>query len=143
MEQESFRERRQAQAMGIDLPLGNSPADIRRRMEAIEFLLERSIQIPGTKYAIGLDAVIGLLPVVGDLIAAAMGSFIIWEAKRLGLPRWKLWRMVGNIALDTTLGAVPLAGDAFDLLFRSNSRNLRIVKRHLDKHHPETQIIEG
>ena len=129
--------------MGLDLPLGDSPAEIRRRMEAMEFLLERSIQIPGTRHAIGLDSVMGVLPVVGDLITAAMGSFIIWEAKKLGVPRWKLWRMAGNIAFDTVLGAIPVAGDAFDFLFRSNSRNLKIVKRHLDKHHPETQIIEG
>ena len=132
-----------ARVMGFEVPLGASPSDVRRRMEAMEFLLERSIPIPGTRHAIGLDAVIGLVPVVGDLIAAAMGSFLIWEARRLGLPRWKLWRMAGNIALDTTLGAIPVAGDAFDLLFRSNSRNLKIVKRHLDRHHPETRVIEG
>lgn len=129
--------------IAFDMPLGDSPAAIRRRMEALEFLLERSIRLPGGKRTIGLDSLIGLIPVVGDALAAALGAFIVWEAKKLGVPRWKLWRMAGNIAVDTALGAVPLAGDAFDFLFRSNSRNLRIVKRHLDKHHPETQIIEG
>lgn len=129
--------------LGIEFPTGRTPADIRRRMEAMELLLERSLTIPGTQFKIGLDAVIGLVPVVGDAIAAMLGAYIIWEAKNLGLPKWKLWRMAGNIAVDTAVGAVPLAGDLFDLAFRSNTRNLKIVKRHLDKHHPATRVIEG
>ncbi|MBD3729241.1 MAG: DUF4112 domain-containing protein [Sphingomonadales bacterium] len=131
------------QVMGYELPVGNDPASIRARIEAMEMLLERSIRIPGVNYAIGLDAIVGLIPVVGDVITAAMGAWIVWEARNLGLPRWKLWRMGGNIAFDTLLGAVPVAGDAFDLLYRSNSKNLKIVKRHLDKHHPATRVIEG
>lgn len=129
--------------MGIDLPMGRSPAEVRRRMEAMERLLERSISIPGIRAGVGLDAVLGLVPVVGDVIAAMLGAYLLWEARNLGLPKWKLWRMAGNIAFDAAVGAVPLAGDVFDFAFRSNSRNLRIVKRHLDKHHPETQVIEG
>jgi hypothetical protein len=58
------------------------------------------------------------------------------------MPKWKLWRMAGNIGVDTALGAIPLVGDAFDLFFRSNTRNLNIIKRHLDKHHPGTMIID-
>lgn len=131
------------QPMRIALPMGNDPAAIRQRIEAMEMLLERSFIIPGINRPIGLDAIVGLIPVVGDLITAAMGSYIIWEARNLGLPKWKLWRMAGNIAFDTALGAVPLAGDLFDFLYRSNTRNLRIVRRHLDKHHPASQIIEG
>ena len=83
------------------------------------------------------------MPVIGDLVAAAMGAYLVWEARNLGLPKWKLWHMAGNIAFDTAIGAVPLAGDLFDILFRSNSRNLRIVKRHLDKHHPASRVLEG
>ncbi len=134
---------RRAMPMGIDLPMGGSPAEIRRRMEAMERLLERSLTLPGTRVSLGLDAVVGLIPVVGDAIAAAMGAYILWEARNLGLPKWKLWRMAGNIAFDAAVGAVPLAGDVFDFAFRSNSRNLKIVKRHLDKHHPATMVIEG
>jgi hypothetical protein len=74
---------------------------------------------------------------------AAMGAYIVWEANNLGLPKWKLWRMAGHIALDTALGAVPVAGDLFDMLYKSNSKNLKIIKRHLDKHHPGTATIEG
>ena len=129
--------------LGIDLPMGTAPADVRRRMEAMERLLERSLTVPGTKLAVGLDSVIGLIPVVGDAIAAALGAYLLWEARNLGLPKWKLWRMAGNIAFDAAVGAVPLAGDVFDFAFRSNSRNLKIVKRHLDRHHPETRVIEG
>lgn len=129
-------------ALGTDLPTGASPGDVRRRMEAMEKLLERSLTVPGTKLTFGLDSVVGLIPVVGDAIAAALGAYLLWEAKNLGLPKWKLWRMAGNIAFDTAVGAVPVAGDLFDFAFRSNSRNLRIVKRHLDRHHPETKVIE-
>src|SRR5688500_9038897 len=120
----------------MDLPLGRDPVSTLRRIEAMEHLLERSLTIPGTSRKVGLDAVVGLVPGVGDLVAAALGAYIVWEASNLGLPKWKLWRMAGNIAIDTAFGAVPLVGDAFALLFRSNTRNLKIVKRHLAKHHP-------
>lgn len=129
--------------MGLDMPLGRTPADVRRRIEAMERLLERGMTIPGTRIPVGLDAAIGLVPVVGDLIGAMLGAYALWEARNLGLPRWKLARMAGNIAFDTALGTVPLAGDIFDLAFRSNSRNLRLIKRHLDRHHPDTRLIEG
>jgi hypothetical protein len=120
----------------LDLPMGTDPLAVRRRIEALEQLLERSFVIPGINRPVGLDALAGLVPVLGDLVGAALGAYIVWEASNLGLPRWKLWRMAGNIAFDTALGAIPVAGDLFDLLFRSNTRNLRIVRRHLDKHHP-------
>jgi hypothetical protein len=120
----------------MDLPLGREPLAVLRRIEIMEHLLERSLTIPGTSRKVGLDALVGLVPVVGDIVTAVMGAYIVWEASNLGLPKWKLWRMAANIAIDTGFGAIPLAGDAFDLLFRSNTRNLRIVKRHLEKHHP-------
>ncbi len=129
--------------MGIDLPTGNDPVSIRRRVEAMEQLLERSFRIPGVNYPIGLDSIVGLVPVVGDAITAAMGAYIVWEARNLGMPKWKLWRMAGNIAFDTAIGAVPLVGDAFDLVYRSNTRNLKIIRKHLDKHHPGQRTIEG
>lgn len=118
------------------------PVALRKRIEMMEMLLERSIVLPGVNRRIGLDAVVGLIPVIGDVITAAMGAYIIWEARNLGMPKWKIWRMMGNLGFDTALGAIPLAGDAFDFLYRSNSRNLKIIKRHLDKHHPSTAIID-
>lgn len=132
-----------AQKMGFEIPIGNDPASARKRIEAMEQLLERSFTIPGVNYPIGLDSIVGLVPVVGDLVTAAMGAYLVWEAKNIGLPKWKLWRMAGNVVIDTALGAIPVAGDAFDLLFRSNTRNLRIVRKHLDKHHPAARTIEG
>jgi len=132
-----------ARPMGFEIPTGTDAVSVRKRIEAMEVLLERSFVIPGTNYPIGLDSIVGLVPVVGDFITAAMGAYIVWEARNLGLPKWKLWRMAGNIAFDTAVGAVPVVGDAFDLAFRSNSRNLKIVRKHLDKHHPYTRVIEG
>lgn len=131
------------QPMGYTWPVGNDPESVRRRLEALEMVLERSFTIPGVNRKVGLDAVLGLVPVVGDVVTAAMGAYFVWEARNLGMPKWKLWHMAGNIAFDSLLGAVPVAGDLFDFMFRSNTRNLRIVKRHLDKHHPASQVIEG
>jgi hypothetical protein len=131
------------QKMAFQMPTGNDPVAVRKRIEAMEQLLERSFIIPGVNYPIGLDSIIGLVPVVGDLVTAAMGAYLVWEAKNIGLPKWKLWRMAGNIAFDTAIGAIPVAGDAFDLMFRSNTRNLKIVKKHLDKHHPAARTIDG
>ena len=131
------------QTMGITMPTGTDPQSIRQRVEAMEMLLERSFRIPGVNLPIGLDSIVGLIPVLGDIVTAAMGAYIVWEGRNLGMPKWKLWRMSGNILFDTALGAVPVVGDAADFLFRSNTRNLRLIKKHLDKHHPETRVIEG
>ena len=119
-----------------------NPAALRKRVETLEIILERSFVIPGINRPVGLDAIVGLVPVVGDVITAIMGAYLIWEARNLGMPKWKIWRMIGNLGVDTTLGAIPLVGDAFDFLFRSNTRNLKIIKKHLDKHHPGTIIID-
>ncbi len=128
---------------GEDLPIGNDPVSLRRRIEAMEMVLERSFVVPGINRPVGLDAIIGLVPVVGDIIAMGMGAYIVWEARNLGMPKWKLMRMAGNVVFDSAVGAVPVVGDVFDFMFRSNTRNLRIVKKHLDKHHPGSKVIEG
>jgi hypothetical protein len=125
------------------LPIGRDPASVRRRLEAMEMVLERALVFPGTNYRIGLDAIVGLVPVVGDVITASMGAWLVWEARNLGMSKFQLVRMAGNVAVDTAVGAIPFVGDAFDFLFRSNTKNLRILKRYLDKNHPETMIIEG
>lgn len=132
------------QPFAAGLPrLGSDPAAVRQRLEMLERVLERGFIIPGIRREVGLDALAGLVPVLGDLLTATMGAYIVWEARNLGLPKWKLWRMGANVAFDTALGAVPLVGDAFDVFFRSNSRNLRILRRHLDRHHPRQSLIEG
>lgn len=129
--------------MGVDLPLGSDPMSIRRRIEALERLLEGVFALPGTSRKVGLDALVGLVPVAGDIVAAALGMYLVWEARNLGMSKWQLARMTANVGIDTALGAIPIAGDLFDFVFRSNSRNLRIIRRHLDRHHPHTRIIEG
>jgi hypothetical protein len=125
------------------LPIGRDAASVRRRVEAMERLLERAFVIPVINRPIGADAIVGLVPVLGDVVTTAMGAWLIWEARNLGMSKWHLARMAGNVGVDTLVGMVPFVGDAVDFLFRSNSRNLRIVKRWLDKHHPETGVIEG
>lgn len=123
--------------------VGTDPASVRQRVEAMEKLLERIFVIPGLNRPVGLDAVIGLVPVVGDVAAAAMGAYILWEARNLGMPKWKMARLAGNVGLDWLIGLIPIVGDASDVFFRSNSRNLRIIKRHLDKHYAGTATIEA
>jgi len=125
------------------LQIGRDPAAVRQRIEAMELLLERAFTLPGTNYRIGLDVMLDLIPVVGDVIAAAMGAWIVWEARNLGMSKWHIARMSGNVGVDFLLGAIPWIGAIPDFFFRSNSRNLRIIKRYLDKHHPGTRTIEG
>ena len=133
----------QFEAFANQLPIGRDPASVRRRLEAMEHLLENLFTLPGTNRKVGLDVLLDLIPVGGSLIAAAMGSWLAWEARNLGMPRWALARMAGNIGVDFLLGAIPWVGAIPDFFFRSNSRNMRIIKRWLDKHHPETMVVEG
>lgn len=129
--------------IGFSVPTGSDPQSVRQRLEALEMLLERSFRIPGINFPIGLDAIVGLVPVLGDIVTTLMGAYLVWEARNLDVPKWKLWRMGANVAFDALLGAVPVVGDAADLVFRSNTRNLKIIKKHLDKHHPATRILES
>jgi hypothetical protein len=104
------------------------------RIEALATLMDGAFVIPGTGIRMGLDGIIGLVPIAGDLISSLVSSYIVWEAKQLGVPRWLIARMLLNVALDTTLGAVPVVGDAFDVLFRANLKNMHLLRRHLERH---------
>lgn len=130
------------EALANQLPLGRDPASVRRRVEAMEAALERLFVIPGLNRPVGLDAIVGLIPVVGDIATATMGAWLVWEARNLGMSKFQLTRMAGNVGLDALLGAIPLVGDLFDFAFRSNSRNLKIIRRHLDRHHPATVTLD-
>ena len=126
--------------------LGTDPQSVRQRVEAMERLLERLFVIPGVKQPVGLDAILDLIPVVGDIAAAALGAYIVWEARNLGMSRWQMARMLGNVGVNWLLGllsVIPVVGVIPDLLFRSNTYNLRIIKKHLNRHYPETAVIEG
>lgn len=123
--------------------MGTDAASVRRRVEAMEGLLERMFVLPGINRPIGMDVLLDLIPVVGPAMAAVMGSWLVWEARNLGMSKWQMSRMFGNVGLDLLLGAIPWVGAIPDFFFRSNSRNLKMVKRHLDRHHPATATIEG
>jgi hypothetical protein len=133
----------QARRMAYEVPLGRDAATVRRRIEAAEQLLERTFTIPGINQPIGLDAIVGLVPVAGDAIGALMGLYLVWEARNLKMSKWQQLRMLGHVGLDAALGAIPFVGDLFDFVYRSNSRNLKIIRRHLDRHHPGSRVIEA
>lgn len=122
---------------------GRDVVSARRRIEAMEALLERMFVIPGINRPVGLDVLLNLIPVVGTTIGAVIGSWLVWEARNLGMSKWQIARMSGNVGFDLVLGAVPWVGAIPDLFFRSNSRNLRIIRRHLDRNHPGSATIEG
>jgi hypothetical protein len=109
----------------------------------MERLLERMFVIPGTKQTVGLDVILDLVPGIGDLAGAILGSYMIWEARNLGMSKWQMSRMAGNVGVDFLLGLIPWVGAIPDYFFRSNSRNLKIIKRHLDKHHAASATIEA
>lgn len=104
------------------------------RLDALAMLLDSAIRIPGTKIVMGLDALLGLVPVIGDAISGLISSYIIFEARRLGAPRWLIARMAANTTLDTILGSIPILGDVFDLAYKANLKNVNLLKRHAEKH---------
>lgn len=129
-------------ALADKLPsLGTDPQSVRKRVEAMEHVLERMFIIPGINKPIGLDVILDALPFAGDLIGAALGSWLVWEARNLGMSKLQMARMIGNVGFDALLGAIPFVGAVPDFFFRSNSRNLKIIRRHLDKHHPATVTL--
>jgi len=122
---------------------GTDPTSVRQRVEAMEKLLERMIVIPGINRPVGLDVILDLIPGVGGIAGAALGSYMVWEARNLRMSKWQMTRMAGNVGADFLLGLIPWIGAIPDFFFRSNTRNLKIIKRHLDKHHAGTATIEG
>ncbi len=122
---------------------GPSRQDAIARITLVAKLMDSAFLIPGLNRRVGLDAVLGLVPGVGDALSAALASYIIWEARQLGLPRWKIARMIGNVAMDTAIGAIPLAGDVFDVFFKANERNLRIIHEHLGTPKRGPKEIDG
>ena len=103
------------------------------RVESLARLMDGAFLLPGTNIRLGLDAIIGLVPVAGDVISGLISSYLIWEARQLGAPRWLIARMMANTLLDTMLGAIPVIGDAFDLMFRANMKNMALLRRHMEK----------
>lgn len=104
-----------------------------QRLDALATLLDMAFVIPGTKMRYGIDGMIGLIPIVGDIITTAISLWIVREARALGAPRYLVARMLTNVAIDGAVGAVPLIGDAFDVAFKANVRNMRMLRRWMEK----------
>ena len=122
-------------AANLKFDFGNSLSrgDRIARIDALATLLDTAFVIPGTQVRFGLDALIGLIPGIGDAITTVMALFIVSEARALGAPPWLIARMVANVAFDGLVGAVPLVGDAFDVAFRANRRNMKLLRDYLDR----------
>jgi hypothetical protein len=115
-------------------PFGNLTREQRLvRLETMAKLLDIAFILPGTKIRYGIDGIIGLIPVVGDIIATALSLWLVREARALGAPWHITARMLGNVAIQGVVGTVPVAGDAFDVLFRANMRNARLLRRWLER----------
>jgi hypothetical protein len=95
--------------------------------------MDSQFVLPGTNLRIGLDPLVGLIPVAGDLISGLVSTYLIWEARRLGAPGRLIARMMANTLIDTAVGSVPVVGDAFDALFRSNMKNVALLRRHMER----------
>jgi len=102
------------------------------RLDRLSRLLDIAFVVPGTQIRFGVDAIIGLVPVVGDWVGVALSSIILVEAARIGVPKTLLARMIGNVVIEGVAGAVPVAGDIFDVYWRANRRNLALLMRHLE-----------
>ena len=110
----------------------HSPAQV-EHLRALSRLLDNAFVIPGTRYRFGLDALIGLVPGLGDAVSAVFSSYLVLQASRLGAPRSVVRRMIANIALDTLVGWVPILGDVFDVAWKSNVRNMALLEEHLQQ----------
>ncbi len=108
-------------------------ANVRARLEALARLLDSAVRIPGTNVRVGADAVLNLLPGVGTVTAKGLSAYLIWEARRLGVPMPMLLRMTGNVGLDLVLSAIPVVGWFGDVFFRANQRNIALLREHLDR----------
>jgi hypothetical protein len=130
-----------SQAHGFRFEFGNAGAlfgNLTReqrlaRLDAVAKLLDIAFIVPGTKIRYGIDGIIGLIPVVGDVIATAFSLWLVREARALGAPWHVTARMLSNVAIQGVVGMVPVAGDAFDVMFRANIRNVRMLRRWMDK----------
>lgn len=122
----------EGEVLGPETPVER---EARERLNFLAWLLDSSIPVPGTRFTIGLDALIGLVPVLGDLIGVALSSFIVAQANRLGAPRALLTRMAFNVAVEGIVGVVPLLGDLFDAGWKANQKNVRLLETWLDHPH--------
>jgi hypothetical protein len=123
----------QALRRGPGAVVGTHASPQLEHLRRLARLLDNAIPLPGTRFRIGLDPIIGLIPGLGDVIGAIFSTVIVYQAARLGAPRSTLIRMLANIAVDTLVGEIPLLGDLFDFGWKSNTRNIALLEQHLDR----------
>ena len=112
---------------------GRGFVDVERRLARLRrlaWMLDGAARIPGTRFRFGLNSLIGLAPGIGDTVLASISLWIVWEARALGVPPHKLTRMLANVGIEAAMGAIPLLGDAMDVVFKANLRNLAIIDQH-------------
>lgn len=107
------------------------PKATRHHLDRLAWLLDSSIRVPGTDWRVGIDGIIGLIPGVGDAAGAVLSSYILAQAARMGVPKTTLMRMGFNVAIDTVIGMIPLAGDIFDMAWKANLRNVRLLNAYM------------
>ena len=119
------------------------PRAVRQRLILLERVLEGMIRLPFGRQLgrvlcqrVGLDGFIGLVPVAGDILSAVIGTYLVWEARNLGLSRWACARMMGRVGVDAAVGAIPVVGDVLDFVYRSNTRNVKALLAHIERGHP-------
>jgi hypothetical protein len=122
-----------ARAFPYEFVRPRSRRDRIARLDAFANLFDTAFVIPGTNVRFGIDALIGLAPGIGDVITTGMSLWLLYEARKLGAPWHVIGRMLGNVAVDGVVGAVPLVGDAFDVLWRGNRRNMRLLRGWLER----------
>jgi predicted aconitase with swiveling domain len=111
-------------------------------LDKLSRVLDSAVNIPGTSISLGVDSLIGLIPIVGDAIGSLVSSYIVYEGARLGMPKLVMLRMISNVALDSLIGAIPILGDLFDITFKANIRNVNLIREHMAAARSERSVGE-
>lgn len=114
----------------------------RARLDALARFLDSAIRVPGTSVRFGADALLNLFPGIGTLTSKGMSAYLIWEARRLGVPTGTILRMIGHVGVDFVISAIPVVGWVGDVFYRANLRNMALLREHLDRTHP-SRMIDG
>lgn len=132
--------------LGSRQPYGSGPgaadiAEARERLDGLARVLDSAFRIPGTTVRVGADAALNLIPGIGTLAAKGVSGYLIWEARRLGVPTSTLLRMAGNVGVDAVISAVPVLGWFGDVFWRANTRNIALLRAHLDKGRIDGRVV--
>ncbi|MDP9095542.1 MAG: DUF4112 domain-containing protein [Pseudomonadota bacterium] len=116
-----------------NIPKAQAAAARLARLRKFAWLLDGQFRLPWTRFRFGLNSIVGLSPVVGDVALGLVSLYLVWEARQLGAPNALLARMVGNVAIEVVGGSVPILGDLFDMAFKANLRNLDLLERWMQR----------